>query len=179
MPFKDPRKRKEYNREYRRLHHKQALSYMAEYRKVNREEIVEYLREWKLDNPDYDRHWRAENKDKKCANQRTYRQRHPEKIRVFNAVYATKKTLAGGHFTEQQWLSLCRKYEHRCLHCNRRRKLTPDHVLPVSKGGTSNIGNIQPLCQPCNSSKNNKTIDYRIGAACRKRSQKISGPAKA
>jgi len=36
-----------------------------------------------------------------------------------------------------------------------------DHVLPVSKGGTSYISNIQPLCQPCNSGKKDKHIDYR------------------
>ena len=48
-----------------------------------------------------------------------------------------------------------------CLCCNRRRKLTADHVIPVSKGGTSYISNIQPLCQPCNSSKGTKTTDFR------------------
>ena len=161
MPLADKEEKSKYNRCYRSLHRDELNAYMSEYRKKHREEIIEYLREWKVDNPDYDKQWQAKNKDKKCKNQRNYRQRHPEKIRVFNAVYASKRTNAGGHFTEEQWLSLCKKYNHRCLGCHRRRKLTPDHVIPVSKGGTSNIENIQPLCQPCNSSKNNKTIDYR------------------
>jgi 5-methylcytosine-specific restriction endonuclease McrA len=56
---------------------------------------------------------------------------------------------------------LCEKYHKRCLCCDKRRKLTADHVIPVSKGGTSDISNIQPLCQPCNSSKGAKIIDYR------------------
>ena len=173
MPYSSKIARKQYNKEYRKKNLKTLLAYMANYRKVHREEIIEYLRKWKLDNPDYDKQWRAKNKKKKCKNQRNYRQRHPEKIRVFNAVYASKRTKAGGYFTEQQWLELCAKYNHRCLRCNRRRKLTPDHVIPVSKGGTSNIGNIQPLCQPCNSSKNAKTTDYRKKAACLRQSQKI------
>jgi 5-methylcytosine-specific restriction endonuclease McrA len=47
------------------------------------------------------------------------------------------------------------------LCCDKKRKLTADHIVPVSKGGTSNISNIQPLCGPCNSSKGAKTVDYR------------------
>lgn len=161
MPHIDPKKRRAYNKQYRKKNHKLLLAYMARYRKENREAIIDYLREWKIDNPDYDRNWRKKNKKNKRRNQQKYRRKHPERIRVFNAVYASRRTKAGGKFTEAEWLSLCKKYDHRCLCCNLRKKLTPDHVVPVSKGGTSNIDNIQPLCQLCNSTKNNKTIDYR------------------
>ena len=33
-----------------------------------------------------------------------------------------------------------------------------DHVVPVSKGGSTSADNIIPACQSCNSSKNNKDI---------------------
>jgi hypothetical protein len=69
----------------------------------------------------------------------------------------------GGSWTAAQFSALCAKYRHRCLCCGKRRKLTADHVVPVSKGGSNDISNIQPLCGPCNSSKNcHRSTDYRL-----------------
>jgi|ERR1700678_1348250 len=171
MPLADPKARKAYNAAYAKKHSKRLKRYQENYRKTHRRKNRLYLREWKRAHPNYDKVWRAANRLKKNKNQQTYRRRHPEKIRVLNAVYATRKTKAGGRFTEKQWLDLCKKYGNLCLRCNNKRKLTPDHVVPVSKGGTSNIGNIQPLCQPCNSAKNAKTTDYRKRRRCHKQSQ--------
>lgn len=76
----------------------------------------------------------------------------------------TRKTKAGGSYTESQWYKLCECYDFRCLRCNKQfsfKELTLDHVKPVSKGGSSFIWNIQPLCSRCNSKKGRKEIDYR------------------
>ena len=48
-----------------------------------------------------------------------------------------------------------------CLVCKSRKNLTADHVIPVSKGGKTELNNLQTLCQPCNSKKGTKEIDYR------------------
>ncbi len=68
---------------------------------------------------------------------------------------------SGGEFTAQDWLDLCNRYDNRCLCCGEQKPLTVDHVIPLSKGGTNTIDNIQPLCLSCNSSKGAKEIDYR------------------
>lgn len=39
--------------------------------------------------------------------------------------------------------------------------LAVDHIRPVSRGGGSELENLQLLCTPCNSSKGTKEIDYR------------------
>ena len=65
------------------------------------------------------------------------------------------------HFTKQQWEELCAKYDHRCLACGAKAPLTADHIVPLSRGGSNAIGNIQPLCKPCNNKKYTRTIDMR------------------
>lgn len=36
-------------------------------------------------------------------------------------------------------------------------RLTVDHIIPVSKGGLSEMSNYQTLCEKCNTRKDNKT----------------------
>lgn len=71
----------------------------------------------------------------------------------------------GGHHTLQEWESLKEKYLFTCPSCNRSEpeiKLTLDHIIPLVKGGTDDIGNIQPLCSTCNCSKGKKVIKYEL-----------------
>jgi len=80
------------------------------------------------------------------------------------ALRRTNETQAGGSYTPPEWYALCEFYNFHCLMCNQEfpfDKLTVDHVKPVSKGGTSFIWNLQPLCLSCNSRKRAKEIDCR------------------
>jgi 5-methylcytosine-specific restriction endonuclease McrA len=74
---------------------------------------------------------------------------------------AMKRGLPGSH-SFAEWRALCEKFDYRCVCCGEKRPLTRDHVIPVTKPGSSDsIDNIQPMCSPCNSSKKRQTIDYR------------------
>jgi hypothetical protein len=48
-----------------------------------------------------------------------------------------------------------------CLKCGSESKLTIDHVVPISKGGSNDFNNLQILCEKCNSLKGSKIADYR------------------
>lgn len=49
-------------------------------------------------------------------------------------------------------------YSSPCIYCGSTERITMDHVIPISRGGTHGIGNLAPACVSCNSSKGNKFI---------------------
>ncbi len=74
-----------------------------------------------------------------------------------------KRRRAPGSHTLAEWEKLKRQCNYTCVCCRKREPeitLTRDHIRPLSKGGSNNIGNIQPLCSACNNVKYTKDINY-------------------
>lgn len=75
----------------------------------------------------------------------------------------TSKQENGGSFSVEDWIKLKQYCGNRCVCCHKSEpeiKLTRDHKIPISLGGSSNIDNIQPLCKSCNSIKRQKVIHF-------------------
>lgn len=150
-------------KEYYWKNKEKVLPRVREYAAKNRDKILEKHRDYwhnKTDKKAYNQKRSARRReryqtDPEFREQRKKDGRHSAKIRK------ARMKGAEGSYTQKEWEDLCRKYDYRCLCCGKKKKLTADHVIPISRGGTNTIDNIQPLCATCNSSKNDKTIDFR------------------
>ena len=43
-----------------------------------------------------------------------------------------------------------------CVTCGSHVALTVDHIVPVARGGSDDLDNLQTMCQPCNSRKGDR-----------------------
>jgi len=125
------------------------------------------------------RAWVARNHDHVLEREAKYREEHPDQIRQTIWKHYERNTLdyilrandnrarrlaAPGHFTKREWNVLVRSHGHKCARCRKSRKLTVDHIVPLSKGGSNWISNIQPLCKSCNSAKGARLIEHSASA---------------
>jgi 5-methylcytosine-specific restriction endonuclease McrA len=67
----------------------------------------------------------------------------------------------GPRFTALEWLALVEACGGKCLSCGSSGDLTVDHVIPLGRGGSNAIDNVQPLGSVCNGIKGCESTDYR------------------
>ena len=142
---------KQRNREYRKENTDVERERKRRWQRENRDRINRQMREYRKENSEdinkYMREWRAANGDK--AKAIVHRRR-------------SLKKASGGRYSAAEWNALVSHYGNKCLGCGRDDlPLTVDHIIPIAKGGRSDIDNLQPLCRACNSRKRDKVIDYR------------------
>lgn len=142
------------HRNIARISHKKYREKRKEYYKSYREEHKEYYRS-------YNKEYYYNNKEYYQQKKKEWYKNNKDKVKETNEQRRARKNGLNGNVFETEWKELCSHYGNVCLRCGSSDKLTQDHVVPLSKGGFHTIYNLQPLCRSCNSSKRDKTIDYR------------------
>jgi 5-methylcytosine-specific restriction endonuclease McrA len=109
-----------------------------------------------------------------------YRKRNPGARTALSHIARARKLGNGGTHTDAEWERVKEDQGYICLGCGLAEPyivLTRDHIIPVSKGGTNDISNIQGLCGPCNSRKGarrtrRKVLQYWPPKGCTKPSER-------
>jgi HNH endonuclease len=147
-----------------------SREHMRELREKFPEEMRDYQRHYYRDNPEkykeysaqsYDKHKRpcrerenAKARSRYAANKEKYKETKRRNLVHYRARLAN----AEGSWTVEQFVALCEAREYRCYYCGEFcEKVTVEHILPLSRGSSNDIGNIAPACGPCNFSKSGKT----------------------
>ncbi len=163
---------KEHYQELKRAHQKanpeKYEEALRKYRETHREAINTKTRERRQQDLEHYREIGRKSSEKHAEERKKYsleyRKLHPEKSVAATNRRRARKLAADGSHTEEEWQNLKAFYNFKCLRCGKQEpeiKLTRDHVIPLTQGGSDSIDNIQSLCARCNSKKNNKHIDYR------------------
>lgn len=133
------------------------------YREKNADKIRERNKEWAR--LDY-----AKNPRRNIDSAQRWQRKNPDKVREIEAgrckvkarirANIRRKSIsdAGGKFTAEDVRRIMRMQGSRCIYCKVDCSKTyhVDHIIPVSKGGSSWPENLQILCPRCNLSKSAK-----------------------
>jgi len=160
------------DKDYKNRNKEKVKAKLHKYYLEHSDDFKEVAKLWQTNNPEKAKEVAEKSRKKHPENQRRatkkWRLAHPERHAEFQRNRNARKRGATGTITRQEFQDLCIQYDFRCLRCGANGKrpdveLTIDHVIPITKGGENSIGNAQPLCRSCNSSKHTQTTDYRFG----------------
>ena len=90
-----------------------------------------------------------------------WREDNRELCNKYNHKRRALKAQNGGEYTLEQWQECLEFFDYKCAYSGKpinKSNVNVEHIIPISKGGTSNITNIVPALDSVNKSKNNKDM---------------------
>ena len=146
MAYRDPERQKKYAREWLKRFPEKA-----------RAAAKKWIHAYPEKRREQKRRERARDPGKTKAMWAKYHAAHPEVRRLTSVNYRARKLSAPGTFTARQWKDQMSHYRGRCGYCGVEAPLQADHRIPLSRGGSNDIGNIMPACARCNTRKARST----------------------
>ena len=167
-----------YNIEHKDIVKKRQAKCYRSRRELHAEEEREYQRRQRINYPErmraYSVKYRARHREELRISHAKYYSEHHEKVRVYSSKYRAEhpevyvaarskrvhqlKTSAFD-LTTAQWQERIDEFNGYCAYCLRpMKKVTQDHMTPLSRNGNHTLSNVVPCCQSCNSRKNKRTL---------------------
>lgn len=164
-------------RDYYHQNSEKCSAYRKQHYQLNKEHVSAVNKSWRERNlervKENAKRYADENAEAIKEKARIYREANRESIRERRRlsyqkdktkaysdrhIYRARKNNAGGKFTMDQIGELAERQKYRCVVCKGsiRKKYHIDHIVPLSRGGTNYIENIQLLCPECNLQKGAK-----------------------
>lgn len=164
---------KDCRKAYARANKEKKSAYMKAYKKANKDKFVESDKKYKQKNKDkvaeYQKEYgRIRDKEKKRQYDKAFRQSEKGKEVRYRAKLKRRSNENEVRFTPHKRRTIIERDKWTCQCCgvkvhddkvNNPTKAHIDHIVPISKGGNSETGNLRVLCRTCNLSKQNKMDD--------------------
>lgn len=153
--WKDPEARREVSRQYRKNHPEWRRETHRKWREAHPGYYAESSSKYYYQN-------REQRRELLNARNRDYSKlpKYRENKRKNLVAYRARLAHAPGEWTVEQFKALCDELDWCCYYCGEQvEKMTVDHAIPLSRGGSNDITNIIPACGPCNYSKQDKTVE--------------------
>lgn len=139
-------------------HKEEKRRYAASYNLLNTKKNKERQKKYRESHGDVKRRYYRSHREKMLGQSQRYAKEHPEVIiasrhkRRGRMSHTKDGTVTAGKLRKlfETWTGICPV-------CGKTSKPSLDHILPLSKGGTHTLSNLQLMCKPCNSKKGSKT----------------------
>ena len=136
-----------------------------------RAETIQRACQWQREHPDrkqaYDALYRESNREDRLEKKRKYSRSHPRDPYSSRLSQAKRRAPARFRVSPKDLRSAYHRSQGRCVYCSVAVSFVSvewDHRVPLSRGGSHSIGNLEPSCMDCNRAKAHRyVIEWRMG----------------
>jgi 5-methylcytosine-specific restriction endonuclease McrA len=154
--------RAEYRENYYKENREKIIEKAAKLRALKREELARWQREYRQKNQELmwerDRKYYQQHRERNLRSKSEWGKTEVGRLkqRAKNQIRRARKNSVPHNLKVSDIVCLKALSKGRCFYCGNKRKLTIDHIIPISKGGGHTRDNVVMACKSCNSSKNAK-----------------------